>query len=495
MSLEQIKALIPRGIAGDAWAADAEMRGRQVERYRKYMDGDFDSQMTPEMRRLANVKAGDEFGANYCDIVVAALSDRLKVATIDAVSNETTTQTDPETKQSITINPAAEWVQEVMDANRFDHLQMDVHRQAPVDGDTYILVTWDNEKKRVVLSHELAWDGIEGCIPVYRRSDRRDLAAMVKVWHETGAAYADTIRVNIYYAERVEKYSGENGGTLRLIKTEVWTETMQPGGTGLGVPFIPFTNRRKGRLPYGLSELEKVIPLQNKLIRDMYSQTMMAELNAFQIRWAKGFEPPQDLSIGGWVIIAGDGMPEGQVAEIGVLEGGDLAPYNDLINSDIEKIYDVSQTPGRGAGAGADASGEALKQREIGLLGKVEACQVTFGNAWEDVMDLAWRVQNTFGTEKPPDYIRFNCKWRSAQIRDAETMIKSIMMIKDQIGEEETLRQIGKVFDFDEATIQRIMRQKRQQFEDRMVSIMAAAPPVDVGTGLQTVTVEDGAIA
>ena len=42
-------------------------------------------------------------------------------------------------------------------------------------------------------------------------------------------------------------------------------------------------------------------------------------------------------------------------------------------------------------------SGEALKQLESGLVKKAEERQLLFGEAWAEVMTLAYRVARTFG--------------------------------------------------------------------------------------------------
>lgn len=455
-ALQQIQDLIGAGIAPSAWAQDARMRAEKTARFRRYHDGDFDHQMTAEMRRLANMTRG-EFGANYCQKVIAAEADRLRVSTIDASGGKV----DPKTGKS----EASSWVQDVMDWNRFDALQIDLHENALIDAESYMLVSWDNDKQRVVLTQEMAYDGTEGIVPIYRRSDTREMYGAVKIWHETRVAYADTIRVNVYLPGEIKRYIGETNGNLSLMAApDKWE---MADGKPIGVPIIAFSNRGRGRNPYGLSELESVTPLQDQLIRHMYSMTVAAEIGSTGIRWAKGFEPPKNLTIGMWVEIAPDGLPEGAVAEVGRLEGSPLEPYVMICNWTIEQILNISGTPMPSA-AGAGASGEALKQRESDLIAKCERFQIKIGNAWEDVFDLAWRVQSAYSTQKPPVYDRFYCKWRSPQTRNEKDTVDNVLKVKDLVGETEAIRLLAAVFDYDEATVNEIIAAKRQASADAL---------------------------
>src|SRR3990172_2599490 len=135
---EEAKALAWR-MSLDAWATDQQAHGEKVKIFRDYADGNHDAKLTEEMKKMLRVGTSDfdRFNDNYMGIVIDTMVDRLRV---------TGFKTDSE--------PADAWITTILEANRFDALQTDTHEAAIRDGNTYLLATWDNDLKQVVLSHE-----------------------------------------------------------------------------------------------------------------------------------------------------------------------------------------------------------------------------------------------------------------------------------------------------------------------------------------------------
>src|SRR3990167_408425 len=169
MSLSLIAQVVRAKIAESAWIKDTEVRGEKVARYRRYTDGDHDANMTPEMRRLLRIKAREnsaEFCDNYMDIVVQTVVDRLTLTAMDSVPSRKVGNTPPASEDAV-----AEWTRTVLNFNRLDAMQGDVHEGAVRDGDTFVMVGFDNEKQLPRFTHELAYDGVSGIIPVYQSVD------------------------------------------------------------------------------------------------------------------------------------------------------------------------------------------------------------------------------------------------------------------------------------------------------------------------------------
>lgn len=447
--ISQIQQVLTINRASEAWAGDQDVRGRSIERYRRYMDGEFDSQMTTEMRQLMRLRTDEEFGANYCHTVVSTMADRLRVAGIEADTDV-----------------GKEWIDDLLKRNRFDALQVNCHEAALRDGVTYLLVDYDNEAQRVRWTHEQAYDGMDGMVVVYESTRSIVPTLAVKIWKLTTHAYADTLRFNVYHADRIERYQSLSGGTPGLIDDGPlpWTDRE---GQPLGVPVIPFINRQRGNGNEGLSELENVISLQNMLNRALYSMTMTAELSAFQVRWAKGFNPPNNLTPGSWIKIGSEGLTADDVAEIGTLDQGEIMPYVEQSHFIIEQIFDVSSTPYYRASS--NASGEALKQREIGLLGKVRRAQIKFGNAWEDAAYLSHRIQDAYGQSRPPAVETFNTAWDEAEVRNDKEAVETIMQARDLLGDELTMRKLAPVLGLTEDEIQQALEARRAE-TDRIIA-------------------------
>lgn len=452
----------------DAWGAEQQMRGTKVDLFRRYVDGDHRANLTKGMRRLLRINDGgslNEFNDNHMDKIVQAMVDRLRVTAIEADNEAATT-----------------WSSELLEANRLDGMQIDVHEAAIRDGDSFVLVAWDNEAKQVVFTQEDAYDGASGMLAIFDSARRVQIA--IKVWQETTESLADTVRINVYYADRIEKYISRDGSALEMIGKYDWT---MPDGTPIGVPVAHFPNKTRDKLGYGQSEIENAIPLQDILNRTLYSMTMAAELTAFQIRYSIGTPFPAGITPG-MVIEAypkdAAGKPttpdEADVAwlnsiKIGAIPQGELVPFIEQAKWLKSEIYDSTSTPVPGGGSD-NASGESQKQRDSALIGKIERFQVRGGNAWEDVVSLAWRIQTAYGLSKPPAYERFYCRWKSAEVRNDTVVIDNALKVADRVGQREFLRLVAPVYGWDEGKIDQIILELAEDQQTRLAAVEGPPP-------------------
>lgn len=425
-------------VVRQAWASDKTTRGDKVRLYREYYDGEHRADLTTEMRKMLRINdnRSDIFNANYCEQVVNTMADRLSVTAISGDNDA-----------------ASQWSADLMNVNRFDGLQVDVTQAEIRDGDTFVMVSFDNTAKHVRLTHETAWDGESGMMMVYDRSRQYKMAA-AKVWFE-----GEEQRVNIYWPDRVEKLrlsaeTVKDPDTGNEMVNQVLREMeMMPGedrtwtlhGEPIGVPVIHFRNREQSRSEDGASEIAGVVPLQDALNRTMVSMVMTSELTAFGVRVAKGFEPQANLAPGMWVQFGADQDDAAILAAMDakMMEQGEITPFIEQANFLIDQIGIVSRTPLPNQLGGDNQSGEALKQRESGLLGKISKFQVKTGNSWEDVLGLAARVNDAFAAKNAPVNGRWTCQWKDAQMRNAAEVIANAMTLKEVIGVEEALRLIA----------------------------------------------------
>ena len=458
--LSTIYEMLPKTLVRDEWLTETDDWGDRVKLFRDYYDGNHRSKLTGNMKRMLRISgdAHDQFNENYCGLVVDTYADRLLVERMQGDSDE-----------------ATDWATELMDANRFDGLQMDIHEATIRDGDTFVLLEYDNETDRVVFSHEPCWDGETGMIAVYDRRLKNILIA-VKVWYE---GLDDARRVNFYYPDRVEKYIGDESGYGMQPYVDDSTDERGIAEWLPGVvPVIHYRNRMRTMTQYGISELASVVPLQDALNRGLMSMVMTAELTAFLIRVAKGFEPPAEVSPGMWITIGAEGLSNDQVADAFTLEPGGIVPFIDQANHLIEQIATISRTPLPTTLGGDSASGEALKQRESGLLAKVRKAQVKVGNSHEDLMRMAVVLHNTFsGTRAPVS--NWRCVWRDAQVRNEAQMIQNALAVRDIVGERETLRLIAEVYGYGMGKQEEIQQEKQAQTAQAMSALAGSLPGFD----------------
>lgn len=489
MTLTMITSALAKGanrMSLDAWAADEEMRAQKVALFRDYAEGDHRANLTTEMRKALRINSTgslNEFNDNYCQVILDTMNDRLHMTGIDADNDA-----------------ARGWVAAILKDNRVDGLQTDIHDATLRDAETFVLVDMEEKPdgtRRVRLTHEEAYDGSYGMLVHYETTSSKTPLWAVRIWRTSSEMIADTIRVNVYYADRIERYISREAaaGTIGSLvpyaddgeaAVQAWT---LPNGEPIGVPVVPFRNRGKQR---GISEIENVIPLQDALNRTMYSMVYSAEMSAFDIKGLVGAQMPAAITPGmtlsfnvkdasGNVTAPGSELVQKWLDGIRFLqfEQATLEPYIAQAQWLIEQIFDVTNTPREGA---ADAaSGESLKQREIKLIGKCERFQTKNGNAWEDVIELAHRVQQAFGTEQPPVYETFTAKWQPAEIRDDQQTIDTVMRLWNNgnglLDDQTAVEEIAPFFDWDETKQQEIVARIQAQRQMQMALQNAQQAP------------------
>jgi hypothetical protein len=88
----------------------------------------------------------------------------------------------------------------------------------------------------------------------------------------------------------------------------------------------------------------------------------------------------------------------------------------------VQAVAGVSRTPAyylRPVGGGDVPSGEALKQLESGLVKRAQERQLTFGQSWEDALEMAYRLAQTFGGGVPDvDPLSIQTVWTDANVRN-----------------------------------------------------------------------------
>jgi hypothetical protein len=117
----------------------------------------------------------------------------------------------------------------------------------------------------------------------------------------------------------------------------------------------------------------------------------------------------------------------------------------------------VSRTPAPELMGGDSASGEALKQREIGLLGRVRRFQVKAGNVFEDVVRYAARLQAVYGVEAVPALDDLSCRWENPAVRNDTETVANATAVGDRVSKREFLRMIAPVYGWTDEKIDHIL--------------------------------------
>lgn len=394
-----------RDVLPTDWVTTVDIWSKRVKLFREYHEGKHRSTITTEMAQLLRIDQTDvldRLNANYMQKVTDAMNDRLIVSEL-----------------SVGDEFGQAWVDTLLEDNRWDELQIDLHESYIIDGDTFVMVSWDEEMGSVKLTQEEAYNGDWGVIPIYSRSDRRRMHAAVKVVGVGDDAY----KVWVYHRDRVEVYmADDSAGQMTPYVEEGMDSHVMPYPADV-FPLVHYANRKNKSTGLGCSELLNAVPLNDVINRTIQSMVAASELSAFQIMYVIGAEADADVTPGMIMNIGKEGIDKDSyyMPQVGTLTQNSPVPFLEVIDSMIDKISDVTSTPIHLGGS--SQSGEALKQREIALLAKLRRAMVKIGNRHEDMVKLASRVARVYGVGGAPVIDRASVGWMDAQVRNDDDIV------------------------------------------------------------------------
>lgn len=398
-------------------------RQDNIRQYREYYNGRHETQLTDRQRAYLELKAGQEFNGNYCPIPIDTLAEKLTVTGVQAGDVQT--------------DLLWSW----MTANKIDGIQGIVHTAALRDGDAYLMVDWDNDLGRPVLTFEPACCDGEGVKVHYSDEHRGDVAFASKRWRPRNGTEAGSVRrLNLYYPDRIEKYTSRDD-----VSESDWVRYEEPGqlwplpwvtkaGEPIGVTVAHFKNKEQG-YQYGDSEISDVIPLQNAFNKSLIDLLAASDTTAFRIFWMLG-DNPSGIKVAPGSFIYSLRPPAGpDGAAVGYFPGEDLSPLIALKDSMALEVARVSRTPVSYFQISGQVAAEGtLKQQEAPLVSKAKKRQVYFGNSWEDALNYCRRLNNAFGGGPDLDENEpIEIVWASPETRGSKEDY-DVFVIKQQLG-------------------------------------------------------------
>ncbi|HKI70119.1 MAG TPA: hypothetical protein VKA67_11050, partial [Verrucomicrobiae bacterium] len=121
-----------------------------------------------------------------------------------------------------------------------------------------------------------------------------------------------------------------------------------------------------------------------------------------------------------------------------------------------EEIFRISSTPDDNVSIAA--SGEARKQTEVKLIGKLQRFQTLNGNVWEDALRFSARLQNVFASGAP-EVGSVDADWKSVELRnDAEIITSALGQYQAGVIDQQTyLELVASVYNWDSDKINEII--------------------------------------
>lgn len=345
--------------------------------------------------------------ANWCALVVDAVSERLRVDGFRMGDGATSADDDDA------------WA--VWQENHLDAMHGMVHTDALVFSRGVVSVGQDTDGEVVILPEDP-----RSTVVLYEPSPlRRRRVAALKVWRpqdQTGVL-----------AGPLEAFMWTPDATYHLASEKGWKIVEStPNDWGV-VPVVEFiaNPRTDGS---GRSEMADVMDIQDRINETIFARMIATQYAAFRQKWVTGLGIDYDPDTGQplepfkhaidrlWV--AED--PETKFGEFGE---ANLSNYLSSIEDDIAHLAAISKTPPYYLmGRMANISAEALKASEAGLVAKARRHQLFFGEAWEEVMRLALTMRGSNrASDEATEVVWSDPESRSdAQTIDGLVKLKSI---------------------------------------------------------------------
>lgn len=439
-------------LMADAQDAAAEA----IAEYRDFYSGDHPTLLTQRQAAYLNVSLESTFSYNHCPIVVDSLVERLRVTGFSAGQDAALSET------------LWDW----WNANRMDAQQILAHTYAARDGLSFVLVDWDADNQRPGFYVNEAWNGDSGVKvhwagPIFPGQRILFASKRWRVEFEGDGKEIDTYRrLNIYYPDRIEKY--RSGSDAEGEWEPHWDESddqnlwpmpwVDDQGEPLGVPVVVFLNKQSG-----VSELKDVLPLQiaiNKLLVDLLAAADVEGFGIFTKTGGGLVQSPQVFPGAFW-------QDTDPAASWGKLPGAEMTGLLQSLDRLTQAVAVVTRRPLSYFTAQATTSGEHLKQLESGLINTAKAAQVTFGNSWEDLMNIALRLAQAFGgVPVPASAIDVSTEWADPESRNEGEHTATVLakFEKGVIDDMQALRELG----YDAETVKVIMLRKELEKLRRM---------------------------
>ena len=395
-----------------------DARAIPMARFNDYYEGRHPMLYAGSKYRAAFGSLFAGFSDNFCGLVVDAVEERLDVEGFRMGD-------DPKADDDA-------W--RIWQENDLDAWSQIAHTEALVKGQASVLV-WSKEDDATAAAVTIQ-DPLEMAVATDRATGER--MAALKRWVEDDGSTCFTL----YLHDAIEKWTTiprgvTSASTLKVGRFSIVPRMVQgepwPLPNPLGVvPVVPLRNRPRLR-GEGTSEIAAVIPIQNALNKLFLDMLVAAEFAAFRQRYAVGLELEVDPETGRTVepYQAGPGAlwaEENPNVKFGDFEVTELDNYRTAIEMAIQHIASITRTPAHYlmGNAGSFPSGESLAATETGLTRKAERKQRFFGEGWEEVIRLAFLVQeDERGAIPDAETI-----WRDPESRNEAAHVDSLVKLK-----------------------------------------------------------------
>jgi hypothetical protein len=442
-------------------SAQLSSRREKIARYDRYYSGEHPLAFATAKFRESFGGLFKELADNWCEVVVDAVEERLDVDGFRFGS-------EPEADKDA-------W--EIWQRNQLDADSELTHCEALVTGYGYALVWAEGDRPVITV------ESPQQCIVAHATGNRRRRAAGLKQWvDDDGYALAYVyLPDGIYRFRSAAKQDSQTDQPQgELIAWQPHTPDDQEflaNPSGL-VTLVPFYNKPRLSKPgVGISEIDKVIGVQNAVNKLVADLIIASEFGSFRQRWATGLtldtddkgnkiNPFKNVSGAIWADESTD--PPATFGEFGETN---LANIVKAIEMFVQHLASQSRTPPHYLSASADRlSGESIKAAETGLVAKTRRKMRYFGESWEEVIRLSFAMID----DPRSEVVDAETVWADPESRTESEHV-------DAVGKKQALnvpwQQLMEDLDY---TPQQIARMRAMRAQDALEGLLMAPPPAAI---------------
>jgi hypothetical protein len=350
------------------------------EKAEAYYDGK-ESEVFLHQRWYRLLKSnGVDFKFNFTRTVVDSVLNRLEIANIMGTSESGTNVI----KQT--------WEQNDMLLD-----QDEIHRKALTYGDCYVIV-WPDETGTVTINYNSPLN----TVIIYDEENPRIKKYAAKVWQMTETNGSKSMRLNLYYPDRIEKYESVAGDLDVLNQQTIFTLIETVENPWNEIPVFHFrTQKQYGRPEHfdGYGPQDAV----NKLIAThMYTVDYQGAPQRYALGFGGNGDEYEDFNEDS---VKRDNLGSLQngpgqlwflkgVDKVGQFDPADHKAFTEPTREYVRAMASLTNTPLHYfERTGNVPSGEALRTAEAPLMKKVHDRQQSFGSAWRDLFRFVLRIE------------------------------------------------------------------------------------------------------
>ena len=462
----------------------AELAARQaiLRTHFAYYEGDHPLPRAPKAARDAYKRLLRQSRTNWVQLVVDAVAERLAVVGF---------------RFGDQAGDADAW--RIWQANGLDADSELAQTDALTCGVNYVSV-WPDEGSPVGVT--IAAEHPYQTVIAFDPDRRRHRLAALKAWSEPGVLRCWLVlpEASFEWVADARALETVRADDSRAVSAS-WTLVDESENVMGVVPFVelrpwPRTRPLKvGELP-GRSEMDGVIDIQDRINTTILNRMIATEYAAFRQKWATGLQLPTARDpVTGEEVVDAAGNPtvespfeiavdrllvaEDAAVKFGEFGESELAGYIKSVEADVQHLAAITKTPPHYLlGAIVNASGDALKAAETGLVSKVRRRAGHFGESWEEVMRLAFTAA---GDARAADF-EAEVIWADFETRsEGETVDALVKMASLGVPREVLWQRWG-------ASPQEVERWKRMATEDALRDALAGPVGIPAPTGGPTAT-------